>query len=152
MVKKLYLYFGLFLLSINIVNGNFFKLYSYIIQKVNIHTISPEKFNICQSLQEKLEEYTYNFNNNISVSVLDNSGDFIVDINGNMPRIPASNQKILSSAFSLDILGPYYTLNTSLKIINEGSLYIDASGDPDFDRIHLEELINDQIIPIIILL
>ena len=63
--------------------------------------------------------YTYNFSSNISVSILDESGDFIVDINGQIPRIPASNQKILSSAFSLDILGPYYTLNTSLNEINE---------------------------------
>jgi len=49
----------------------------------------------------------------------------------------------LASAFSLDTLGPYYTLNTSLKEMNDGSLYIEASGDPDFDKRHLEELIND---------
>ena len=94
-------------------------------------------------MQTKLEDYTYNFNPNISVSILDEFGDFIVDINGQIPRIPASNQKILSSAFSLDTLGPYYTLKTSLKEINDGSLYIEASGDPDFDKSHLEELIND---------
>ena len=91
-------------------------------------------------MQNKIEDYTYNFNSNISVSILDDSGDFIADINGQIPRIPASNQKILSSAFSLDILGPYYTLDTSIKEINERSLYIDASGDPDFDKSHLEEL------------
>jgi len=133
----------LILLSINIVNGNLFSIFSYIKQRGNINTISPEKFNICEPLQNELEDYTYNFNSNISVSILDDSGDFIVDINGEIPRIPASNQKILSSAFSLDVLGPYYTLNTSLKEINDGSLYIEASGDPDFDKSHLEELIND---------
>ncbi len=142
MNKKFYLYISLILLSVNIVNGNLFSLYSYIRQRFNINTISPEKFNICLPLQNKLEDYTYNFNSNISVSILDESGDFIVDINGQTPRIPASNQKILSSAFTLDVLGPYYTLNTSLKEINGGSLYIEASGDPDFDKIHLEELIN----------
>ncbi len=143
MNKKLFFYIGLILLSINIVNGNLFSLYSYIRQKRDINTISPEKFNICNSLQNKLEDYTYNFNSNISISILDDSGDFIVDINGEIPRIPASNQKILSSAFSLDILGPYYTLNTSLNEMNDGGLYIEASGDPDFDKRHLEELIND---------
>ena len=132
-----------FLLSTNILNSNFFKLYSYLRQRININTIGLEKFNICQPLQDELEEYTYNFKSNISVSILDDSGDFIADINGQIPRIPASNQKILSSAFSLDILGPYYTLNTSIKEINDGSLYIDASGDPDFDKSHLEELISD---------
>jgi len=118
-------------------------LYSYIRQRFNINTISPEKFNICESLQNKLEDYTYNFRSNISVSILDDSGDFIVDINGGTPRIPASNQKILSSAFSLDILGPHYTLDTSLNEMSDGSLYIEASGDPDFDKSHLEELIID---------
>ncbi|WP_269605574.1 D-alanyl-D-alanine carboxypeptidase [Prochlorococcus marinus] len=143
MKKKLYIYIGLFLLSINIVNGTLFSLYSYIRQRLDINTISLEKFNICEPLQDRLEDYTYNFNSNISVSILDDSGDFIVDINGEIPRIPASNQKILSSAFSLDTLGPYYTLNTSLKELSDGSLYIDASGDPDFDKSHLEELIDD---------
>ena len=142
-MKKIYLSIGLILITVNIVNGNLTKLYSYIRQRVYINTISPEKFNICVPLQNKLEDYTYNFNSNISVSILDDSGDFIVDINGDIPRIPASNQNILSSAFSLDILGPYYTLNTSLKEMNDGSFYIEASGDPDFDKSHLEELIND---------
>ena len=119
MIKKVYLYIGFILLSINLVNGNVIKLYSYIKQRVNINTISPEKFNICVPLQDKLEDYTYNFNSNISVSILDKSGDFIVDINSQTPRIPASNQKILSSAFSLDVLGPYYTLNTSLKTVTD---------------------------------
>ena len=143
MNKKVSLYIGFILLSINIVNGNLFSLYSFIRQKRNINTISPEKLNICRSLQNKLEDYTYNFHSNISISILDESGDFIVDINGEIPRIPASNQKILSSAFSLDTLGPYYTLDTSLKEMNDGSLYIEASGDPDFDKRHLEELVND---------
>ncbi len=143
MIKKFYLYIGLTLLSINLLNGNLLSLYSYIRQRIDINTISPEKFNICESLQNKLEKYTHNFNSNVSVSILDDSGDFIVDINGKIPRIPASNQKILSSAFALDILGPYYTLNTSLKEVNDGSLYIEASGDPDFDISQLEYLIND---------
>ena len=143
MSKKHYLYIGIILLSINILKSNLFKLYSYLRQRINIYTIGLEKFNICQPLQNKIEDYTYNFNSNISVSILDDSGEFIADINGQIPRIPASNQKILSSAFSLDILGPYYTLDTSIKEINDGSLYIDASGDPDFDKSHLEELISD---------
>ena len=143
MIKKIYIYIGLIIISVNIVNGSIFSLFSYIRQRDNINRISPEKFNICESLQNKLEDYTYNFNPNISVSILDESGDFIVDINGEIPRIPASNQKILSSAFSLDTLGPYYTLNTSLKEINDGILYIEASGDPDFDKSHLEDLIDD---------
>ena len=143
MIKKLSLYIGLVLLSINIANRNIFLLYSYIRQRVNINTISNEKLNICYPMQNKLEDYISNFNSKISVSILNYNGDFIVDINGKIPRIPASNQKILSSAFSLDTLGPNFTLNTSLKQIKDGGLYIEASGDPDFDKSHLDELIID---------
>ena len=143
MIKKLYIYIGLILISANIFNGNIFSLYLYIRQRININTISAEKINICDRLQNKILKYIYNFNNNISVSILDDSGEYIVNINGKIPRIPASNQKILSSAFSLDTLGPNYTLNTSLNEINDGSFYIEASGDPDFDKSHLEALIND---------
>ena len=143
MFKKLFLYISFAFLSINIANGNFFLLFSYIRQRVNINTISPEEFNICLTLQNKIEDYIYNFNNKISVSILNENGEFIVDINGKTPRIPASNQKILSSAFSLDKLGPRYTLNTSLREIDNGAIYIEASGDPDFDKFHLQELISE---------
>ena len=143
MIKKLSVYFGLAFLSVNIINGNLFSLYSYIKQILNINTITPEKLNICNPLQKNIEDYIYNFSSNISVSIMNDYGEFIVDINSKIPRIPASNQKILSSAYSLDNLGPNYTLNTSLKEINDGVLYIEASGDPDFDKSHLDELIID---------
>ena len=143
MIKKVYLFVGLVCLSINIANGNILTLYSYIKQRVKINTITPEKLNICYPLQKNLENYISNFTSNISVSVLNDDGEFIVDINSKIPRIPASNQKILSSAFSLDNLGPYYTLKTSLKKLNGGGLYIEASGDPDFDKTHLNDLIID---------
>ena len=64
MIKKLYLYIGLILLSVNLFNGNLFSLFSYIRQRDNINKISPEKFNICKPLQNKLEDYTNNFRSN----------------------------------------------------------------------------------------
>ncbi len=142
MIKKISFYVGLVILTLNIFNGNIILFYSYIKQRININTISQEKIKICYPLQNKIEDYIYNFNNNISVNILNVYGEFIVDINGKIPRIPASNQKILSSAFSLDILGPNYTIDTSLNEISNGGYYIDASGDPDFDRSHLNELIS----------
>ena len=143
MLKKIFFYIGLAFLVINTVNGNIFLFYSYIRQRININTITPEKLNICDSLQNKIEDYIYNFNSKVSVNIMNEYGEFIVDINGKIPRVPASNQKILSSAFSLDNLGPNYTLKTSLKVLNDGSIYIEASGDPDFDSIHLDELLSE---------
>tara|TARA_Y100001968_G_scaffold106816_1_gene96556 strand:- start:911 stop:2149 length:1239 start_codon:yes stop_codon:yes gene_type:complete len=143
MIKKLAIFIGLISLSINIGNGNISLLYSFIRQRFNVKTISQEKLNICDQLQNRIEDYIYNFNRNISVSVLNEYGEFIIDINGNIPRIPASNQKILSSAFALDILGPEYTLKTTLNEIKNGGFYIQAAGDPDFDQSHLNTLVSD---------
>ena len=142
MIKKLCLFIGFIFLAINTGNGKIFSLYSFIIQRININSITQEKLKICSQLQNKIENYIYNFNSNISVSILNEFGEFIVDINGKIPRIPASNQKILSSAFSLDTLGPNYRLKTSLKALKKGGFYIDASGDPDFDLSHLNDLIQ----------
>ena len=143
MIKRISLYIGLAFVSINIGNGNLTSLYSYVRQRININTIVPEKIQICVPLQNNIEDYIYNFRNDISISILNERGELIVDVNSTLPRIPASNQKILSSAFALDNLGPAYTLNTSLKKLLDGSLYIDASGDPDFDQRHLTELISE---------
>ena len=142
MFKKFTLYTFLIIFSINLGNANLFKLFSFIRQRISIYTLKEEKINICYPLQNKIENYVLNFRNSISISILSNKGEFIVDVNGDIPRIPASNQKILSSAFSLDNLGPYYTLNTSLRLLPGGGLYIHASGDPDFDITHLGELVG----------
>ena len=142
MKKKLSLYIGLIIISINTANGNLFSIYSYVRQRININSITPEETNICYALQKKIEDYIENFNSEKSVNILNKNGEFIVDINGKIPRIPASNQKILSSAFSLDNLGPNYILKTSLSEMSNGGLYLDASGDPDFDKRHLDELLR----------
>ena len=142
MFKKILLYICLISIAINLVNTNLIKLYSYIIQRISLITINQEKTNICDPLQQKIENYVSRFRNNISVSILTYHGKFIVDVNSHLPRIPASNQKILSSAFALDNLGPTYKLKTSLKLLNQGYLYVEASGDPDFGKYHLRELVE----------
>ena len=142
MKKKILLYLGFILLGINLGNSNLFNMYSYLIQRIAITTINPEIINKCDTLQAKIENYIFDFRDKISISVLTDKGEFIVDVNSKLPRIPASNQKILSSAFSLDILGPNFTLDTSLKLLSDGGLYIESSGDPDFNITHLNELVS----------
>ncbi len=143
MIKKLSLYIGFSFLSIIIINGNLSSLYSYLRQRININTIVSEKIKICDPLQNNIEDYISNFRNNISISILNESGEFIVDINSKLLRIPASNQKILSSAFALDKLGPDYALKTSLRKLSTGEFHINASGDPDFDSSHLSQLVSE---------
>jgi len=66
-----------------------------------------------------------------SVSVADPSGRLLADVNGLRPRVPASNQKLLSSAFALDRLGPDFRLSTQLWRLGDGTLRLTGQGDPD---------------------
>ena len=49
--------------------------------------------------------------NSFSVSIIDNNGTIISSYNDDVPRLPASNQKLFSSAYVLS----KYKLNNSLK-------------------------------------
>jgi D-alanyl-D-alanine carboxypeptidase/D-alanyl-D-alanine-endopeptidase (penicillin-binding protein 4) len=73
-----------------------------------------------------------------SVSVADANGRLLADVNGNRPRIPASNQKLISTAIALDRLGPDYRLTTRLWRQPDGTLQITGEGDPDFDLAQLK--------------
>ena len=66
-----------------------------------------------------------------SVSVVDPSGALLADVNGGIPRVPASNQKLISTAFALDQLGPDFRLKTRLWRRADGVLELDGQGDPD---------------------
>jgi len=66
-----------------------------------------------------------------SVTVADGSGRLLADVNGQRPRVPASNQKLVSTAFALDQLGPDYRLSTRLWRLPNGNLRLTGEGDPD---------------------
>jgi serine-type D-Ala-D-Ala carboxypeptidase/endopeptidase (penicillin-binding protein 4) len=73
-----------------------------------------------------------------SVSVADGNGRLLADVNGTRPRIPASNQKLISTAIALDRLGPDYSLTTRLWRQPDGSLRLTGEGDPDLDLPQLQ--------------
>ncbi|MCT0231801.1 D-alanyl-D-alanine carboxypeptidase/D-alanyl-D-alanine-endopeptidase [Synechococcus sp. CS-1324] len=66
-----------------------------------------------------------------SVSIADGNGRLLADVNGLRPRVPASNQKLISTAFALDRLGPDYRLRTKLWRLPDGTLRLTGEGDPD---------------------
>ena len=66
-----------------------------------------------------------------SISVGDSSGRLLADVNGQVPRIPASNQKLISTAFALDQLGPDHRLRSQLWRLGDGSFRLTGEGDPD---------------------
>jgi D-alanyl-D-alanine carboxypeptidase/D-alanyl-D-alanine-endopeptidase (penicillin-binding protein 4) len=85
----------------------------------------------CPALQQRVLTVLGGEANAWSVTVADGGGRLLADVNGTRPRVPASNQKLLSSAFALDRLGPDYRLSTQLWRLPDGSFRLVGQGDPD---------------------
>ncbi len=85
----------------------------------------------CPALQQRLFAAVGPEAPRWSVSVADPAGRLLADVNGLQPRVPASNQKLLSTAFALDRLGPDFRLSTQLWRLSDGTLRLTGQGDPD---------------------
>jgi D-alanyl-D-alanine carboxypeptidase/D-alanyl-D-alanine-endopeptidase (penicillin-binding protein 4) len=85
----------------------------------------------CAALQQRLHTTLAAASGSWSVTVADARGRLLADYNGTVPRVPASNQKLVTTAFALDRLGPDYRLSTSLWQLPDGSLRLTGEGDPD---------------------
>lgn len=85
----------------------------------------------CQPLQQRLRAHLAGETAVWSVTIADPSGRLLADVNGATPRIPASNQKLISTAYALDRLGPDYRLRSQLWRLTDGSLRLTGEGDPD---------------------
>ncbi|MEA5443103.1 D-alanyl-D-alanine carboxypeptidase/D-alanyl-D-alanine-endopeptidase [Cyanobium gracile] len=85
----------------------------------------------CPLLQRQVAQVLGGEQSRWSVSVADGSGRLLADVNGRQPRVPASNQKLISTAFALDRLGPDYRLTTQLWRLQDGTLRMVGQGDPD---------------------
>jgi len=85
----------------------------------------------CPALQQRLLASVGGEASVWSISIADPQGRLLADLNGTRPRIPASNQKLVSTAYALDRLGPDYRLNTQLWRLTDGSFRLTGEGDPD---------------------
>ncbi len=85
----------------------------------------------CPLLQRQVAQVLADEQSRWSVTVADGSGRLLADVNGRQPRVPASNQKLISTAFALDRLGPDYRLTTQLWRLQDGTLRMVGQGDPD---------------------
>ena len=94
----------------------------------------------CSTLQQRLQATVGAEAPVWSVTVADGSGHLLADVNGLQPRVPASNQKLISTAFALDRLGPDFRLNTQLWRLPDGRLRLTGQGDPDLDLPQLQRL------------
>ena len=112
MIKKIYSFFFIFLV---LVTSPFLIRYLLASQKITI--LNSIYFNFpgiitrkktCPSYDELLNQ---TLDNSFSVSIMNNNGALISSYNDEVPRLPASNQKLFSSAYVLS----KYKLNNNLK-------------------------------------
>lgn len=92
----------------------------------------------CPALQQRIRAAVGSESGVWSISVADARGRLLADVNGTRARIPASNQKLISTAIALDRLGPDYRLTTRLWRQTDGSLQITGEGDPDLNLAQLQ--------------
>ena len=85
----------------------------------------------CPALQQRLLATVGGQASLWSITIADSQGRLLADLNGSRPRIPASNQKLVSTAYALDRLGTDYRLSTQLWRLNDGSFRLTGEGDPD---------------------
>jgi D-alanyl-D-alanine carboxypeptidase/D-alanyl-D-alanine-endopeptidase (penicillin-binding protein 4) len=92
----------------------------------------------CPALQARLESILAGERGVWSVTMADRSGRLLADINGERPRSPASNQKLVTTAYAIDRLGPGYRLSTQMWRLPDGTFRILGQGDPDLALPHLQ--------------
>ncbi len=143
MIKKIYSFFFIVLV---LVTSSF--LIRYLLAKKKITILNSIYFNfpgiitknkICPTYDSLLNQ---NLDDSFSVSIINNKGEIISSYNDDVPRLPASNQKLFSSAYVLS----KYKLNNNLKTSlfkNKNDYYLNGQGDPDLNYEHIIELISN---------
>ena len=143
MIKKIY---SFFLIVLVLVTSPFLIRYLLANQKITI--LNSIYFNfpgiitknkICPTYDALLNQ---TLDDSFSVSIINNKGEIISSYNEYVPRLPASNQKLFSSAYVLS----KYKLNNNLKTSlfkNKNDYYLHGQGDPDLNYEHIIELISN---------
>jgi len=141
-IKKIY---SFFLIILVLVTSPFLIRYLLANQKITI--LNSIYFNfpgiitknkICPTYDALLNQ---TLDDSFSVSIINNKGEIISSYNEDVPRLPASNQKLFSSAYVLS----KYKLNNNLKTSlfkNKNDYYLLGQGDPDLNYEHIIELIS----------
>ena len=144
MIKKIY---SFFLIVLVLVTSPFLIRYLLANQKITI--LNSIYFNfpgiitknkICPTYDALLNQ---TLDDSFSVSIINNKGEIISSYNEDVPRLPASNQKLFSSAYVLSKYKLNNNLKTSLLKKNKNDYYLLGQGDPDLNYEHIIELISN---------
>ena len=143
MIKKIYSFF--FIVFVLVTSP---LLIRYLLANQKITILNSIYFNfpgiitknkICPTYDALLNQ---TLDDSFSVSIINNKGEIISSYNEDVPRLPASNQKLFSSAYVLS----KYKLNNNLKTSlfkNKNDYYLLGQGDPDLNYEHIIELISN---------
>ena len=143
MIKKNYSFLLIFLV---LVTSPFLIRYLLANQKITI--LNSIYFNFPGIITKKKICPIYDallnqtLDDSFSVSIINNKGEIISSYNEDVPRLPASNQKLFSSAYVIS----KYKLNSNLKTSlfkNKNDYYLLGQGDPDLNYEHIIELISN---------
>jgi len=143
-IKKIY---SFFLIVLVLVTSPFLIRYLLANQKITI--LNSIYFNfpgiitknkICPSYDALLNQ---TLDDSFSVSIINNKGEIISSYNDDVPRLPASNQKLFSSAYVLSKYKLNNKLKTSLFKKNKNNYYLLGQGDPDLNYENIIELISN---------
>ena len=136
--RKILLIFSFFSLLIFAANyKHFFKLIKSESQ-LNISAYPVRRS--CNILQKRINDILLSERKNWSITVLDENRNIISDLNSDKLFIPASNQKLLSTAYALDKLGTNFKLTTKLIKRTDGILELWGQGDPDLNDLDITNL------------
>ncbi len=143
MIKKIYSFFFIVLV---LVTSPFLIRYLLANQKITI--LNSIYFNFPGIINKNKKCPTYDallnqtLDDSFSVSIINNKGEIISSYNEDVPRLPASNQKLFSSAYVLS----KFKLNSNLKTSlfkNKNDYYLQGQGDPDLNYENIIELISN---------
>ena len=143
MIKKIYSFFFIVLV---LVTSPFLIRYLLANQKITI--LNSIYFNFPGIINKNKKCPTYDallnqtLDDSFSVSIINNKGEIISSYNEDVPRLPASNQKLFSSAYVLSKFKLNNNLKTSL-FKNKNDYYLHGQGDPDLNYEHIIELISN---------
>jgi D-alanyl-D-alanine carboxypeptidase/D-alanyl-D-alanine-endopeptidase (penicillin-binding protein 4) len=96
----------------------------------------------CPALQQRIQRLVGGESPAWSITVADAQGRLLADLNGRKSRVPASNQKLVSTAYALDRLGPDYRLRTQMWRLSDGSFRLTGEGDPDLALPQLQRFVK----------
>ena len=143
MIKKIYSIFFIFLVLVTSTI-----LIRYLIENKKITILNSIYFNFPGLITKNKKCPTYDallnqtLDDSFSVSIINNKGEIISSYNDEVPRLPASNQKLFSSAYVLSKYKLNNNLKTSLLRKNKNNYYLVGQGDPDLNYDDIRKLIS----------